>query len=310
MPQSQNPHTLLMIRPVSFGYNPETAASNSFQKESELSQAEVQRLALAEFDLVVSQLKEKEIPVLVFDDTIEPKKPDAIFPNNWISTHNNGLIVLYPMMAANRRRERRQDIVKALSAQFAVQEILDLSSKELEGKFLEGTGSIVFDHQHHIAYACRSPRTNEALLIELCKKIGYEVMVFDAVDEKGGAIYHTNVMMWIGEKMAAICLDAIRSEDDQEKLLTKLSETNHKVIAISYSQMNSLAGNMFEVTNSSGKSFLLMSESAHISLLPGQLKEMSKHAEPLIVSIPTIEKFGGGGIRCMVAGIYLPVKSL
>ncbi len=302
------PQILLLISPKSFGYNTETARSNAFQVKPENDEVDIQNRALNEFDSVVTLLKENEIEVLVYADTDVPAKPDALFPNNWISTLNDGSIILYPMLAENRRLERRADLVDDLKKRFKVNEVIDISENEKSGKILEGTGSIVFDHASKTAFACRSPRTNEELLNQLCNRIGYTSIVFDAADEKGNPIYHTNVMMWIGEKVASVCLDSIRSDDDQERILNALTSSGHKIVAISYHQMNAFAGNMFEVTNRKGQSFVLMSQTAYHSLLPGQLNEITRYSEPLIVSIDTIEKYGGGGIRCMVAGIYLPEK--
>lgn len=302
----QVPHTILMIRPASFGYNPETAASNAFQKKND--DEAVHHKAIKEFDKAVEALMVKGISVLVIDDTPQPITTDAIFPNNWISTHQDGKVIIYPMMAPSRRRERRMDVVAQLEEKYKTTEVIDLSAPELEGKFLEGTGSIIFDHPNKIAYACRSERTNEELFVSLCKRLGYKPIVFNAVDERGLAIYHTNVMMWVGESLAGICLDAIHNEEDQELVLAQLNATNHKVIALSYAQMNSFAGNMFEVRNANDERFLLLSKAAYDSLLPGQLHEMEKHLTPMPLDISTIEESGGGSIRCMVAGIHLPLK--
>jgi hypothetical protein len=308
MARQSSPHSLLMIRPANFGFNSETASSNAFQQDKSEPSKDIQQQALQEFDTTVDLLESNEIEVIVIPDTADILRPDAIFPNNWISTHEEGIIVTYPMMAANRRVERRVEIINLLKNKFNVGKTIDLTSSEANDKFLEGTGSIVFDHANKVAYACRSLRTDESLLNDLCKQLGYSALSFDSVDENGKPIYHTNVMMWIGEKMAGVCLDSIPKDDDQEKILAKLSETNHKVIALGYEQIKALAGNMFEVKNKNGEPFLLMSRTAFQSLLPGQLNEITKHAEPLIVTIDTIEQYGGGGIRCMVAGMYLPAK--
>ncbi|HCM74819.1 MAG TPA: amidinotransferase [Cytophagales bacterium] len=304
---SQVPHTILMVRPAAFGYNPETAASNAFQKRTE-DQQWVHKMALKEFDQVVLSLRERGIQVIVVEDTPEPQTTDAVFPNNWITTHEDGKIILYPMMAPGRRKERRDDVVQQLKNQYNASEIIDLSEHELEGKFLEGTGSIIFDHPHRIAYACRSARTDDGLFKSLCALLDYKPVLFDAVDANGQAIYHTNVMMWIGDTVAGICLDSIHDEGDQEELLAQLTATHHKVIALSYAQMNSFAGNMFEVKNDKNERFLLMSQTAFDSLLPGQLAEIEKHVNVLPLDIGTIEESGGGSVRCMVAGIHLPVK--
>jgi hypothetical protein len=304
---SQVPHTILMVRPASFGYNPETAASNAFQKRSD-NESQVQIMARKEFDNAVDAMVTKSISVLVVEDTPDPVTTDAIFPNNWITTHEDGRIFLYPMMAPSRRLERRTDIVKQLNENYKVTEVDDISGVESEGRFLEGTGSIIFDHPNKVAYACRSERTEGELFTSLCAKLGYEPILFNAVDENGLAIYHTNVMMWIGESLAGICLDSIHEENDQELILNQLAATNHKVIALSYDQMNAFAGNMFEVKNANNDRFLLMSQTAYDALLPGQLSEMEKYLSPLPLDIHTIEESGGGSIRCMVAGIHLPSK--
>jgi hypothetical protein len=299
----QQPHTLLMVRPKCFGFNSQTADSNAFQNQ----EGEDSRLANDEFHAMVRLLKAHEISVEVFEDTAEPIKPDAIFPNNWLSFHHDGTVVLYPMMAKNRRLERRPEMLDQLKDRFTITKVLDFSNEETKGHFLEGTGSIIFDHPNRLAYACRSQRTDEHLFAELCEKIKYKPVVFDAVDERGKAIYHTNVLMSICEKFAVICLDAIRKDEDQELLLKSFLNTGHKVISISYDQLRSFAGNILEVKSQSGENFLLISETALSSLLPGQVNAITQFTEPLVISIPTIEKIGGGGVRCMVAGIHLPV---
>jgi hypothetical protein len=296
-----------LVRPVAFGYNPETAASNTFQKQPEDSKM-VQQRALMEFDEVINTLNKNSIPTIVVEDTPIPLTTDAVFPNNWITTHEDGKVILYPMVAPSRRNERREDIVDLLKERFHVGEVIDMSSRENQNEFLEGTGSIIFDHPNRVAFACHSDRTNEALLGNLCVSLNYKPILFDAVDENGLPIYHTNVMMWIGDSVAGICLDSIRSEEQQEIILSQLASSNHKVIALSYAQMNHFAGNMFEVQNASGERFILMSKTALDSLLPGQISEIEKHAEPLPLNIATIEESGGGSIRCMVAGIHLPQK--
>lgn len=302
----QLPHTLLLIRPKNFGFNSETASSNAFQN----NKVEEVHLALEEFDKMVDVLKAHEVAVEVVDDTDIPVKPDAIFPNNWISMHESGEVILFPMMAENRRHERRTDIVEFIKRKFDVQAVHDLSKSESNGQFLEGTGSIIFDHTNKLAYACRSPRTSEDLLHELCRTISYKPVVFDAVDAHGKAIYHTNVMMSIGEKFAVVCLDAIHKDEDQELVLDHLAGTNHKVVSISYDQMNAFAGNVIEVKTTGVESLVLMSATAFKSLLPGQLNAITQFADVLPISIPTIEKAGGGSVRCMVAGIHLPARKL
>jgi len=305
---SQQPHTLLLVRPACFGFNAQTSGSNAFQLREEVARPDIQEKALKEFDQLVDNFFSTSISCLVVEDKPVPEKPDALFPNNWFTTHEDGKVILYPMLAENRRAERRSDIIDLLKKQFTVSQIIDLSGEENKGRILEGTGSIIFDHVSRIAYACRSPRTDEVLFLELCKSLEYEPVIFSSVDESGKPIYHTNVMLWIGEKTVGICLDSIQNDGDQEKVLSSFERTNHKVVAISYQQMKSFAGNMLELKDKRGDHYLAMSTTAFDSLLPGQLNEISKYAEPLPVSIPTIEKYGGGGVRCMLAGIHLPIR--
>ncbi len=308
MSYSQTPRTLLMIRPAAFGFNEQTANTNFFQQDSSESVASIRQRALAEFDTMVDKLRENEIDVLVFDDLALPEKPDAIFPNNWVSLHEDGKLILYPMLVHNRRLERRSEIIESLKEKFSVQEVIDLSAEENANRILEGTGSLVFDHVNKIAYASRSERTNEELVKHLCKRIGYQPLLFDALDESSKPIYHTNVLMCVGEKFAVLCLDAIANENDQELLLDSFRITNHKVIAISYAQMKSFAGNMLEVKNKSGESFVLLSLAAFHSLLPGQIDAITRFTDLLPIDITTIETIGGGSVRCMVAGVHTPKK--
>lgn len=300
---SQAPSSILMIRPAAFGFNPQTATSNAFQKnESLLTDASKQ--ALYEFDRMVDILIAHDIDVTVVQDTDLPVKPDAVFPNNWISFHGDGTVVLYPMMAENRRLERINPVLDIIQTTFYIDRVLDLTHRERENKFLEGTGSVVFDYWNSIAYACRSARTNEAVLLDLCKEINYKPVLFDAVDENGQSIYHTNVLMCVGTHFATVCLDAIREDEDQECILNSFSQTQHQVVAISYEQLHSFAGNMMEVLTKTGEPVVLVSEKAFQSFLPGQLHAISKHAEMIPLSINTIEQLGGGSVRCMVAGIF------
>lgn len=304
---SQVPHAILLVRPAAFGFNPETAASNAFQKQP-LDSINVQEEALREFDQVTDTLAQKGISTIIVEDALLPVTTDAIFPNNWITTHEDGKVILYPMMAPSRRLERRLDVVSLLKKKFKVNEVIDLSTSENQNQFLEGTGSIIFDHPNKVAYACRSERTHESVIEKLCNTLNYEPVLFDAIDENGLPIYHTNVMMWVGESMLGICLDSIRSESQQEQLLSRFNKSNHKVVALSYRQMNSFAGNMFEISNKNDDRFLLMSQTAFNSLHRGQLETIAKYATPLPLKINTIEESGGGSIRCMVAGIHLQPK--
>lgn len=305
---SQAPSSVLMVRPKSFGFNPQTAETNAFQNNVTDDAESISAKAIAEFTIMVDLLRSNDIEVLVVEDTGQPQKPDAIFPNNWISFHHDGTVVLYPMLAENRRSERTNPVVDTVKRNYSVSKTIDLTLFETQNKFLEGTGSIVFDYANKIAYASRSPRTNEHVVNDISNKLGFTSIVFDAVDETGREIYHTNVLMCIGTDFVIICLDAIQLEDDQEKLLESFSTTGHKVIAISFEQMKLFAGNMMEVKAKSGESFVLLSQKAFHSLLPGQLDALSRFVEPIPVSIPTIETYGGGSVRCMVAGIFNPER--
>lgn len=300
---SQVPDCIFMVRPASFGFNSDTASTNAFQ-QALTTDEHVQQIVVTEFDAAVDVIRKADIEVLIGDDSLLPQKPDAIFPNNWFSIHADGKLVLYPMLAPNRRLERSKKYIDLFESKFGPLEIVDLTFYEEQQRFLEGTGSIVFDHVNKAAYACRSLRTDEVVLNDLCTRIGYTPVMFDAIDENEKAIYHTNVMLCVGEKVVVICLDSIRSESDQERLLSSFFSTGHRVVSISYEQMRCFAGNMIEVQSKTGKRFLLLSQNAQDSLLDGQIRELRRHAELLPVNIPTIEKYGGGGIRCMVAGIH------
>jgi hypothetical protein len=301
---SQAPSSIIMVRPASFGSNPQTAITNAFQSSQVVSQQEISKKAVEEFDRMVDKLRAYDIDVTVVEDTASPVKPDAVFPNNWISFHDDGTVVLYPMLAQNRRLERGLPILEKVKSKFQINTILDYSDREKADEFLEGTGSIVFDYQNRIAYACRSARTHDSVFNDVCKKLGYKPVLFDAVDEQGLPIYHTNVLMCVGTHFYVLCLDAIKSDSDQETLLDLMAQTNHKVVAISYGQLRSFAGNMIEVKTQSGEAVVLLSEKAFNSLLPGQIDAISKQADLLPLQINTIEEFGGGSVRCMVAGIF------
>ncbi|CAN5439419.1 arginine deiminase-related protein [soil metagenome] len=305
----QAPNAVMMVKPVSFGFNEQTAGSNAFQQNDPMLKAmEIQEQALEEFNNFVQKLKDKNLEVIVFDDTPEPHKPDSIFPNNWISFHENGTVVLYPMQAANRRLERRSEFLITMQKDhdFDVRQILDFTHHEEDDKFLEGTGSIVFDYKNKIAYANSSPRTDMELLEDLTDTLGYTFIKFEAVDKKGQPIYHTNVIMCIGEKFAVICADCLPSDKEREMVLSSLKNSGHEVVEISFDQLLSFSGNMMEVKNKEGKSFLVLSQTAYNSLHDEQIQRLSKYAELLPIKINTIEKYGGGSVRCMLAGIFLP----
>lgn len=300
---TQAPQAVFMVRPAHFGFNSETASSNAFQKVPTAQPGKIAEEARTEFDGVVRSLAQKNISVVVLEDAPEIIRPDAVFPNNWLSIHADGKAILYPMLSQARRKERRKDFIDLLKQQFSITEIIDFSQYENEGKIVEGTGSIVFDHPNRLAYASRSDRTDEELVKIICKQLNYTPVIFNAVDEKGLAIYHTNVLLCVGTGFVVICLDAI-PEPDQDILLGLFETTNKKVIAISFAQMRAFAGNILEVINKQNEPFIILSQAALDTLLPGQVQALSGFGELLPVRIPTIETIGGGSIRCMLGGIH------
>lgn len=296
--------TIMMIRPVNFAFNEETAGSNAFQNKQS-KDVKVHKKALKEFDDFVTLLRENHVNVLVFEDNPEPQTPDSIFPNNWISTHSDGKIFIYPMQASNRRLEKRPDIIEELRMKFQIDTEVDLSYLESEGKFLEGTGSMVLDRNNKIAYACVSPRTDEKALHLFSDLSGYKTIIFHAFDRKGTAIYHTNVMMCIGDGFAVVCLESITDKREKEQIIKSLKTSEKKIIDISFEQMYKFAGNMLQLKNTTGDSLLVMSQQARNSLSPQQIEEL-EHSGTIIASpLNTIESSGGGSARCMIAEIYL-----
>lgn len=295
-----------MIRPANFGFNEETAASNAFQKKL-VSEDDISGQAQQEFDRMVNLLRADGVDVMVIDDTAEPHKPDSIFPNNWVSFHDGGNIFLYPMQAENRRLERREDIIAKLEDRFKVKHVIDLSRFELDDKFLEGTGSMVLDRENKIVYACISPRTDREVLGLFCEEEGYRPITFDAVDEKGRAIYHTNVLMCLGSSFAVICMDCIANPHEKIMVKESLLSTHKEIIEISFEQMNQFAGNMLEVKSKSGESLVVMSRAAFNSLNDDQKATLQKYGKLLYTDITTIEAVGGGSARCMMAEVHLPV---
>ena len=305
MPLAKN---VLMVRPARFGFNPETAASNHYQQP--LAGAGLNALVLAEFDAAVATLRGRGVQVRVFEDAPEPAKPDAVFPNNWFSTHADGQLLLYPMCAPNRRAERQPELVAALAREFAVREVVDLSDRELENRFLEGTGSIIFDHEHRVAYAGLSPRTDAALFEQVAEQLGYRPVAFRATDAQGQEIYHTNVMMCVGPGFAVVCLDSLANAAERAAVVASLGATGHEIVAISQAQVGQFAGNMLALAPPvGGLPLLIMSQQAHDALTPDQRQVLARHAELVPLAIPTIEKVGGGSARCMVAEIFLPPKT-
>lgn len=293
-----------MIRPVDFKFNAQTAGNNKFQQES--SDENVQSLALKEFDGFVAMLRNNGVEVTVIDDTLTPETPDSIFPNNWVSFHDNGEVILYPMFSENRRAERRKEIIDRVHENFVITRIIDLSANEANNVFLEGTGSLVLDRVNRIAYACLSLRTDEKVLAEFCSKAGYKSVVFSALDDQGFPIYHTNVMMCIGSRFAVVCFDSIPDETEKNTLRQSLVDTNKEIIEISFLQMNQFAGNMLEVKSNTGDDLLVMSEQAYLSLDSNQLASLSKYCKLVHAPLYTIEKNGGGSARCMLAEVHLP----
>jgi len=297
-----------MIRPARFESNPLTAASNRFQGKSGASPEQQQAAALREFDGLVEALRKAGIEVIVVEDTPEPHTPDSIFPNNWISMHADGSVVLYPMEAENRRMERRADIIEYLNDELGLQvtEVVDLTAHEDAGHYLEGTGSMVLDRANRVAYACLSSRTHFDALGDFAQRMDYDIVAFDAVDSEGVAIYHTNVLMNVGEKRAVICDEAIPREDQREAVLARLRETGHEVISLSYDQLNAFAGNMLELRNADGESVTAMSQQAYDSLSMAQRELFESNGRIVSAPIDNIERSAGGSVRCMLAEVHLP----
>lgn len=303
----QTTQNILLVRPSNFSFNTETATSNVFQKISDVENNEnVKKNAIIEFDSMVQKLKSKGVSVYVFEDTLLPSKPDAVFPNNWVTFHADGTVVLYPMFAPNRRLERRLDIIDRLRQDFLITTLVDFSEYEEENKFLEGTGSIVFDHLNKVAYASISSRTDKELFLNVCSYLKYKPVCFHSFDANGKEIYHTNVMMCVGDKFAIVCKDVIHNMDDQHAVIDTLMEGGHQIIDISLEQMKCFGGNMLQVLTGAGKTILVMSETAFNSLTEAQRNKLGEYAELLPCAIETIETIGGGSARCMMAEIFLP----
>lgn len=299
---------ILMVRPANFGFNAETAANNYFQNNIQKSQKELQGIALKEFDKMVATLRKNNIEVLVINDTENPRKPDAIFPNNWLSTSPNGTVSVFPMYARNRRLEKREDIIDLLTHQYLVSNFQDWSEYEVEGKFLEGTGSMIIDYEHRILYACLSDRTHPGVIEKFASTNQLKAFTFTATDAEKRPIYHTNVMMCLGNKFAVVCEDSIQNEYEKIALQQLLSSTQKEIISISLQQMNSFAGNMLQVKNKDEEIFLIMSQTAYNSLSQQQIKKLSSFNNLLPIAVPTIENVEGGSVRCMMAEIFLDKK--
>jgi hypothetical protein len=296
---------ILMIQPVNFGYNPETAVNNAFQANTQPANR-IQQKALEEFNSFVEMLIQNKVDVTVVQDTSTPYTPDSIFPNNWISFHEDDSIVLYPMFAPNRRAERKQHVLDAIREKFKLKKILDLTLYEQQDLFLEGTGSMVLDRNNKLAFACLSPRTNENLLHEFCEIKKYKPVSFHAADEQGNDIYHTNVMMSIAEQYAVICLDSIPDEHQKKQIINSLEYCKKEIIPITYQQLKSFAGNMLQVKSKEGENLLVMSSQAFSSLNKKQVEVLTNYNRIIHSDIRTIETAGGGSTRCMMAEIFSP----
>jgi len=294
-----------MIRPVNFSFNAETAVNNTFQ--SAVSDHHTQEKALAEFEDFVQTLRDNEVDVTVIEDTPEPYTPDSIFPNNWISFHQEGIVCLYPMYAQNRRLERKPGVLQQLTKKFRIDATVDLSGYEKDALFLEGTGSMVLDREQRIAYACLSPRTDRQVLEDFCIKMDYQPEVFLAVDASNNPIYHTNVMMCVADRYVVICLDSIPESFQREHVEATIHGTGKEIIPISLDQMNHFAGNMLQVHSARDEKLLVMSSQAFASLSVEQAEKLRSYNRIIHSSLMTIETNGGGSARCMLAEIHLPI---
>ena len=305
---AQTAGSVLMVRPRSFGWNAETSASNRFQSDTSEAPEHVVAARRVEFAGLSDALQQAGVEVHVVDDRPLPRCPDAVFPNNWVSFHADGTVILYPMLAPNRRLERRShrlhDVVERGS--FRVSRLVDLTHHELEGRFLEGTGSVVFDHVGRRAFACLSPRTHVGVLGELCEELGYRAVVFVASDRDGTPVYHTNVLLAIGRRFVVVCAEAIDA-GDRERVLEELADGGRETLAIDHGQLYGFAGNVLELSARDGSTVLAMSQTAHAEFTPTQHRRLGEHVGQIVAApIPTIERVGGGSVRCMLAEIFLP----
>ena len=307
---SQITNTLLMIRPVAFRMNEETAVNNYFQEDIDIKNADINAKAQAEFDAFVEKLRAVGVNVIVENDDLLMDTPDSIFPNNWVSFHENGIVALYPMFAENRRRERREEVMDRLEAEgFLIEGFMDYTTAEDEGIFLEGTGSILMDRVNGKAYCALSPRADEDLFIEFCEDFEYDPVIFNAYQTVNGErlpIYHTNVMMCLAENFCVICLDTIDDPKERKEVVKQLRESNKEIIKITEAQMYQFAGNMLQVLGANDKRYLVMSAAAYKSLTPDQVAAIEKHCPILSSDLETIETCGGGSARCMMAEVFLP----
>lgn len=306
----QTTNTILMIRPISFRMNEQTAVNNYFQEDLDLKNAEINAKAQQEFDAFVAKLRAVGVNVIVEQDDKEMDTPDSVFPNNWVSFHENGNVALYPMFAENRRKERREEVLERLEEEgFLIENVYDYTSAEDDNVFLEGTGSLLLDRVNGKAYCALSPRADEELFIEFCEDFDYFPVVFVANQTVNGErlpIYHTNVMMCLGETFAVICSDSIDDKQERKSVLSHLRQDGKEIITITETQMHQFAGNMLQVKGSDDKRYLVMSKAAHESLTPSQVAQIEKHCAILSSNLETIETCGGGSARCMMAEVFLP----
>jgi hypothetical protein len=311
MTKQQTTSNILMVRPANFGFNIETAANNAFQiDDKSLTINEIQNRAIEEFDEMVGLLRSRAVHVLVVEDSSSPVKTDAIFPNNWITCHADGTMILYPMFAPSRRLERSEAIQDRLQSDFSVKKKIHFEHYEAVGKYLEGTGSMILDRQNELCYACLSPRTDRALLDEWCDTMHFKRVAFKAVDGDGKDIYHTNVMMALGETFVVICLETIRDEAEKMNLIKHFEQTKKDIIEISLAQMMRFAGNMLQIRNDFSETFLVMSQQAFNALNPAQVLHIQRHTEIISADIKTIETYGGGSARCMMAEIFFEKRAM
>lgn len=304
--RSQTTSHLLMIRPVRFEFNAQTAVNNAFQLAT--TSEDTAQKARHEFDAFAKLLMENDVDVTIVDDTPDPHTPDSVFPNNWISFETDGTLLLYPMFAENRRAERKEHVVEAISQKFEVREKIDLTAWEKQSAFLEGTGSMVLDRENKIAYACLSPRTHATVMNEFCNRMGYKPVMFASTDESGKPVYHTNVMMCVADRYVVICLDSIRDTSERKKVEETILDTGKEIITISMEQMNRFAGNMLQVKNKSGEKLLVMSSQAFSSLTDDQKQKLNSFNRIVHSPLEIIETNGGGSARCMLAEVFLKEK--
>ena len=294
-----------MVRPAAFGFNEETAANNYFQSNPGIDKEQLQQKALAEFDNMVQTLRSHDITVLVIEDSKEPPKPDAIFPNNWLSTSPGGVLSVFPMYAPSRRIDKRDEILNQLAQEFVIREVQDWGEYEAEGRFLEGTGSMVIDHDNKMIYACVSERTSLSVLEKYAAANNFQAIAFLATDKNGMPVYHTNVVMTLGENFCVLCEEAIDEEWELIAVRQLLESTGHSIIAITRDQMHHFAGNMLQVKNNKGEKYLIMSRSAFDSLRKEQKQMLEAYSILLPIAVPTIEEVEGGSVRCMMAEVFL-----